>query len=304
MRFTLVSRSFLLWVIGMAQSGPFLWAQYWQTDWSAFQDAVGTCLRDWNAAPFTTERKELPSCIGNFTCQTVTWRGVLEKRKEYQQVIAFVLRMPEKMLRLGGWPVAMNGVEVYPKSAAQWNQLSIGTEVNFRAVTAGCPTGSYLYVPFGLTWESGSSFSSLYYYLHNGEVLSAGVPTTTIQSDPTGRKFTVTGTGCGPSGPFTTPRTFSWQGVSCTISFASPDISAPGTRYVFQRWGDGLAANPRTFAAFSPSATYTANFASQFLLDVEVSPAGTGTVAVDPTSSDGYYNSGTGVQLAARAIAG
>jgi hypothetical protein len=45
--------------------------------------------------------------------------------------------------------------------------------------------------------------------------------------------------------------------------------------------------------------TYTANFTTQFLLSTNVSPAGSGTVSADPISVDGYYNSGTSVQLAA-----
>jgi hypothetical protein len=50
--------------------------------------------------------------------------------------------------------------------------------------------------------------------------------------------------------------------------------------------------------------TYAANFTTQYLLTDSVSPSGGGTVTANPTSSTGYYNSGTSVQLTAAANSG
>ena len=45
--------------------------------------------------------------------------------------------------------------------------------------------------------------------------------------------------------------------------------------------------------------TYTANFTRQYLLTTGIVPGGSGTVTSTPSSADGYYDSGTSVQLQA-----
>src|SRR5258706_14617984 len=61
---------------------------------------------------------------------------------------------------------------------------------------------------------------------------------------------------------------------------------------------------PPTFTATGSPPTYTANFATQYSLTLTASPGSGGTVAANPSSSDGFYNSGTSVQLTATANSG
>jgi len=118
----------------------------------------------------------------------------------------------------------------------------------------------------------------------------------TVQTSPTGMNYTVDGI------LYTSPKTFQWTpGSSHTIATTSPQGS--GTRYVFTNWSDGGAISHTVTASASPT-TYTATFDSQYLLTTSVSPSGAGTISADPTSADGYYNSGTPVQLTATANAG
>jgi uncharacterized repeat protein (TIGR01451 family) len=54
----------------------------------------------------------------------------------------------------------------------------------------------------------------------------------------------------------------------------------------------------------STATTFTAGFSTQYLLTAGVSPSGYGAVTVSPSSTDGYYNAGTQVQITATATAG
>jgi len=132
--------------------------------------------------------------------------------------------------------------------------------------------------------------------------LPAAVPIgITITSNPAGLAFTVTGDGCG-SGSYVTPQTLSWTPASpCAVTFASPQIaqSVYGTRYVFNGWLDGAAANPRTIAAPGQPATFTANFTTQNLLTTAALPAAAGTV-----TGGGWYNAGVIAGVTATAAGG
>jgi hypothetical protein len=118
----------------------------------------------------------------------------------------------------------------------------------------------------------------------------------TVTSVPAGRLITVDGTS------YTAPKTFTWaQGSGHTIGVPSPQ--GTGTRFVFADWSDS-GAQTHTIRAPASQTTYTANFTTQFLLTTGVSPNGAGTVAANPPSGDGYYNSGASVQLTAKPAKG
>ena len=113
----------------------------------------------------------------------------------------------------------------------------------------------------------------------------------TIASVPVGLKVSVDG------GSYTTPQTFSWaQGSSHLLSAVSSQ--GVGTRNTFANWSDGGAPS-HSILVPAVSATYTANFTSQYLLTTKTSPAHSGTITVSPASADGYYNSSSQVQLTA-----
>jgi len=119
----------------------------------------------------------------------------------------------------------------------------------------------------------------------------------TIRTNPEGRSFTADGVS------YTATQTFSWTpGTSHTIATASPQ-TATGTRYVFAGWSDGGAIS-HSITTPSGSATYTANFTTQYQLTTAASPPGGGSVSANPSSTDGYYNSGQPVQLTAEAASG
>lgn len=112
----------------------------------------------------------------------------------------------------------------------------------------------------------------------------------TVTSAPAGLQVVVDGTS------YKTPQIFNWApGASHTVSTSS---QGTGTRYLFANWSSGGA---QTHSIVTPAAptTYAASFATQYLLTTKVSPSGAGTIAVSPASADGYYNSGTSLQLKA-----
>jgi hypothetical protein len=134
----------------------------------------------------------------------------------------------------------------------------------------------------------------------NNPVLYANTPfasaATTVDTNPSGLSIIVDGA------TYTAPRTFTWTaGSNRTVNVASPQGS--GTRYLFSNWSDG-GAQSHTINVPGSNTTYTANFSTQFLLTTSVAPAAAGSIAAGPVSADGYYNSGTSVQLTATPVTG
>src|ERR1022692_4457124 len=116
----------------------------------------------------------------------------------------------------------------------------------------------------------------------------------TVTTSPPGLQIVV-----DAGAPVMAPQTYNWAaGSSHSIGVNSPQPGASGTRYVYASWSDGGGQTHTVIAPNSPT-TYTASFNTQYLLTTAVSPAGAGTVTPNPTSPDGYYNSGTSVGLTA-----
>jgi uncharacterized repeat protein (TIGR01451 family) len=123
------------------------------------------------------------------------------------------------------------------------------------------------------------------------------LPTTVVTTNPPGLLMTVDGT------QYTGPQSFNWTtGSSHTVAVASEQGSR-SARYAFANWADGGNIS-HAVTAPSASTTYTANFNSQFPLATNSNPAGGGTITANPSSADGYYNSGSDVQLTATPAAG
>ena len=118
----------------------------------------------------------------------------------------------------------------------------------------------------------------------------------TVQTSPPGLQFTVDG-----GAAETAPATVNLSQGSHTLAVASPQAGAAGTRYVFASWSDGGAASHSISVGAAP-ATYTATFATQYLLTTAVLPAGAGAVTANPSAT--YYNAATSVQLTASPGAG
>jgi len=144
---------------------------------------------------------------------------------------------------------------------------------------------------------SGLNAGTTYYYrlraynaggtsVNSGTISVTTAVQITVQSNPTGRSFTIDGL------TYTSTQTFqSTSGSSHTLSTTSLQSGATGTQYLWSNWTDGGAINHTV--APSSNATYTANFTTQYFLTMN---AGTGG-AVNPSS--GWYNSGIGVGISA-----
>ncbi len=85
-------------------------------------------------------------------------------------------------------------------------------------------------------------------------------------------------------------------GTSFSMSTTSPQAGPPGTRYVFDNWSDGGAIS-HVIAVPNSSTALSLNFKTQYQLTTSASPVAGGSIAASPSSVDGYYDSGTSIQL-------
>ena len=162
---------------------------------------------------------------------------------------------------------------------------STGTISGMTTSSTGSPFS------FGITaTDMVSGYASQAQNFSIAVTLSSSIIAVTVTSAPAGLSVTVDGTA------YTVPQTFNWlQGSSHTVS--APSLQGTGTRYAFANWSDAGAQSHTVVP--SAAITYTANFTTQYLLVAGVSPSGAGAIAANPNSTDGYYNSGTIVQLTA-----
>jgi uncharacterized protein (TIGR03437 family) len=95
-----------------------------------------------------------------------------------------------------------------------------------------------------------------------------------------------------------TPKTYSWAVGSAHTLSASNETST-GARYTFTGWSNGGTATQTITVPSTAPSPYTANFQAQFLLTASPTPTNLGSITATPASTDGYYASGTQVQLSA-----
>ncbi len=112
----------------------------------------------------------------------------------------------------------------------------------------------------------------------------------TLGTNPSGLQLTVDGSPC------TSPCARTWAANSTHTLAAAGTQTGSGIRYTFQSWSQGGAAS-QSVTIGSATATYTANYATAYLLTTSASPAGSGSLSVSPTSADGYFAAGTTVQV-------
>ena len=127
--------------------------------------------------------------------------------------------------------------------------------------------------------------------------IQAGV-SLTVTTNPGGRQIIV------DSQSYTAPQTFTWlAGATHTLGALSPQDGPAGTRYVFAAWSDG-GAQTHDVTVPASGTTVTVNFTTQYQLTPAVSPPGSGSVLATPASADGFYNSGTSIQITPSASPG
>lgn len=174
-----------------------------------------------------------------------------------------------------------NGVVATATVTIAASPVNATTQITITNPVASDPTGS----PIAASSSGGS--------------ISISFPTVsvTVTTSPSGLQITVDGS------TYTAPRTFQWTpGSTHTIGTSSPQGSG-GTRYVFNSWSDGGAQTHSITTPNTPT-TYTAVFNTEFKLITAVSPAGSGSIQASPYAADGFYPSGTNVQLTAVASSG
>lgn len=120
-------------------------------------------------------------------------------------------------------------------------------------------------------------------------------PSITVSTSPNGLAISVDGVS------YFAPQSFPCTpGTPHTLAVGSPQpIGLTGTQYAFAGWTDGVSSSARQVTCTSTPSTFTANFDEQYRLTTTVSPAGAGTIMANPSSPNGFYNSGTSVQLTA-----
>lgn len=180
--------------------------------------------------------------------------------------------------------------------ACNW---TASTATNWITITSGSSGTGNGTVNYSITSNSGSARSGSITIAGQTFTVSqdAGAATVnyTVSTSPAGRVVSVDGQ------PYTAPHTFAWTaGSTHTLSAAT---QGSGTRYSFQSWSDNGQATHTITAPASP-ATYTASFSTQYLLTTAIAPSGAGSLSLNPSSVDGYYNSGSTVQVTASAAAG
>ena len=197
------------------------------------------------------------------------------------------------------WPSnnSVNGTQKSDETCAGVTQTSSGTipmrfvalslNMGFRFPATGFDlvgTSTYVCPSCG---NSGSGNPVTYTYTYNLKADTGSQ--TTVATNPPGLAIVVDGA------TQTAPQTFNWTpGSAHTIGVTSPQGGT--TRNSYLSWSD-QGAQTHTVTAPSTSTTYTANFMTQHQLATAVVPAAGGSITADPVSLDGYYATGTPVQL-------
>jgi GH25 family lysozyme M1 (1,4-beta-N-acetylmuramidase) len=130
-----------------------------------------------------------------------------------------------------------------------------------RTVTATANSG-YAFVSWTENGGVVSSSASYSFTLNANRTLVANFTpvvvnvSVAVQTNPSGRSFTVDGT------TYTSAQTFTWaSGSGHTVSTTSPQSGGVGTRYLWSSWSDGGAISHSV--APTAGAVYTANFTAE-----------------------------------------
>jgi uncharacterized protein (TIGR03437 family) len=119
---------------------------------------------------------------------------------------------------------------------------------------------------------------------------------TTVTTMPEGLNIIVDGE------RYVSPTSFAWTpGSQHTISTDARQATSAQMRDQFVRWTDG-GAQTHTVVASTAVTTFAATFQRSYL--VSASATGNGSVGIAPTSTDGFYLSGSKVRITARPGAG
>lgn len=130
-------------------------------------------------------------------------------------------------------------------------------------------------------------------------------PVTTIETSPGGFYFIVDGAYYKSPQNFTNDIYGNWgPGTTHTLTGISPNQPySVNTRYLFDSWSDGGALS-HTITVPTGSSTINGIFTAQYVPIVYANPTCAGTITVEPTSSDGFYNAGTALKVTETPVSG
>ena len=133
-----------------------------------------------------------------------------------------------------------------------------------------------------------------YPVIQNAQMTPTGVTVSvTVVTAPPNLQFTVDGTS------YSSSAAFSWVPSNVhAVATATPQAGTPGTQYVFPTWSNGGPAS-QTIVVPIASTSYTANFATQYLLTTTTNPSAGGSV-----TAGGWLNAGASVAISATANSG
>lgn len=196
-------------------------------------------------------------------------------------------------------PSATGGIVTYKVIDSNNNQ--IGETVTSGSASNGVATATFI-VPAGTaigTYIVEASYSGYAPSIpaNPGPFLSTLtiLPTVsvTVATSPANLAFSVDGTS------YSSSQTFTWAvGSIHTIAIANATQGSAGNQYSYTSWSDGGAVSHQVTTP-TTAVTYTANFATSYLLTANANQTTYGTVSATPGGTGGYYPSGTTVTVTA-----
>jgi len=134
----------------------------------------------------------------------------------------------------------------------------------------------------------------------------SGKPITAIQTNPPGLGVYVDGSFYFAPQQFASDYDPSWTpGSTHSVSTYSPQLPySVNTRFVFTSWSDNGALTHNIKAAATTSKAFAARYTTEYAPVYYATPSCAATVALSPSSADGFYAKGTVVQATSTAAAG
>ena len=199
---------------------------------------------------------------------------------------------PQVSIVGAGTVTAVPAAKAYPGVSGTYYPVRLPVTYTAHPASGYIFAGWFQPTPSGLNPVAGTSSDFVFAY-----VQPTGTALTTIKTNPAGVEFLVDGS------PSLGPSLFAWQpGSSHTVSTSDP-YGSPNTRSLLVNWSDKGAATHSVMAT-STSRTLTATVKLQYKPYLTTDPQCAGTLKYAPASGDGFYNSGTALQVTPTPAAG
>jgi kumamolisin len=259
----------------------------------------------WNSGAYSTAFHDITIGSNNGYSASTGWDPVTGWGSPIANVLAANLAQGKVAISLSptsggiGTPVSITGSNFLftDTTCAASSVPSVLLSGQTCSITNGAVTASFT-VASGVAAQS---YTVSVTGSHGSDVASATFTVTstqvTVTSNITGPGFVVV-----DSVAITTPTTYSWiTGSTHSISANSPVSGSTGIQYVFSSWSDAGALT-HTIKVPSGTATYTANYKTQFQLTIAGNPSGGGST--NPSVGSYWYDSNASPQISQTASVG